>query len=56
MVKRGEEVIYPDSSTILQEDDNLIIAGENSKIDNISNKLSENVDFRNAFTDAYGEK
>lgn len=53
MVKRGEEVIYPDSSTILEENDNLIIAGETSKIDNISNKLSENVDFRNAFADAY---
>lgn len=55
MIKRGEEVIYPDSSTILEEDDNLIIAGETAKIDNISNKLSENVDFRNAFTDAYNE-
>lgn len=56
MIKRGEEVIYPDSATILLENDNLIIAGENSKIDNISNKLSDNVDFRNAFTDAYGEE
>ncbi len=56
MIKRGEEVIYPDSETVLKENDKLIIAGETNKIDNISNKLLENVDFREAFADAFNEE
>lgn len=56
MIKRNDEVIYPDSETVLLENDSLIIAGETNRIETISNKLSENVDFRTAFADAYNEE
>ena len=56
MIKRGQEVIEPEDETVLQENDYLIVAGKQNRIDAISNKINSTVDFRNAFTDAFNEE
>lgn len=56
VIKRGDEVIYPEDETVLEENDTLIIAGEQNKIDSITSKISNPVDFANSFADAFNEE
>lgn len=51
-IKRGEEVIYPDSETILMENDILVVAGNINKIKELSNRSSQVIDVNHSLHDA----
>jgi trk system potassium uptake protein TrkA len=50
-VKRDNEVIYPEPETVLLKGDTLLIAGEISKLDNLSNKVNEVLDTSESLKD-----
>lgn len=54
-IRRGEEVITPGAETILNLGDILIVAGEVTKLENLSNKASEVIDASHSLQDALEE-
>lgn len=56
MIKRNDEVIEPEADTVIEENDYLVVAGTQNRLDAISNKINSTVDFRNAFVDAFTEE
>ena len=54
-VKRGQDVISPDAETMLQKGDILVVAGEVSKLESLSNKASEVIDANHSLQDALSE-
>ena len=54
-IKRGEEVIHPEPETVLQKGDILIVAGEHSKLETLSNKSSEVIDVAKTLQESIDE-
>ena len=54
-IRRGEEVVTPNAETIFNLGDILIVAGEVSKLENLSNKASEVIDANHSLQDALEE-
>ena len=54
-VRRGEEIITPEAETVLNLGDILIVAGEENKLENLSNKASEVIDASHSLQDALEE-
>ena len=51
-VKREDQIINPEATTILQKGDILILAGETEKLNEISNKSSDVLNANDAMQDA----
>lgn len=51
-VKREDKVINPEADTVFQKGDILIVAGESSKLELLSNKTSEVLDVNHSLQDA----
>lgn len=50
-VKRDNKIIYPEPETVLLKGDILVVAGETSKLDNLSNKINEVLDTTQSLKD-----
>ena len=52
-IKRNNQVVYPQTDTILKKGDILILAGEEDKLESLSNKTSDVIDVASSLQDAF---